>query len=143
MKNHSGLEDYEPYGVPLPGIVKVAKLTLEGHIASAEENLTQAIKLLDEAADAQDQLSYMEPAWWYNHTRQTLGALLIKDKQFERAEREFYRTLLVSPNNAYALFGLAEAFKAQGDEASEKYARHLFDKAWIGASGESPELSDL
>jgi len=143
LENHSGLEEYEPYGVPLPGIVKVAKLTLEGHIAGAEENLTQAIKLLDAAADAQDQLSYMEPAWWYNHTRQTLGAYLIKDGQNERAEREFYRTLLNTPNNAYALFGLAEAYKAQGDEASEKYARHLFNKAWIGEEGQSPNLSDL
>ncbi len=137
------IADYEAFGLPMSGVIEVARLTLAGRISASDGDLTKAINKLDEAADIHDQLSYMEPTWWHYPTRQTLGAMLIQDGQFDRAEREFYRTLIKSPNNAYALYGLAEAFKAQGDTISETYARHLFDDAWIGETGKTPDISDL
>ncbi|MEL7446856.1 MAG: hypothetical protein AAGK02_13785, partial [Pseudomonadota bacterium] len=143
LNDADGLKDYEAFGVPLPGVIKVAELTLEGRMLAADGDMTGAIAALDAAADMQEQLSYMEPTWWYYPTRQTLGAYLLMDGQADRAEREFYRTLIKSPNNAYALYGLAEAHKAQGDARSEVYARHLFRKAWIGSPGQTPELSEL
>jgi tetratricopeptide (TPR) repeat protein len=138
-----GLEAYDAVGMPLLGTMSVAGLTLEGRILAARGELTAAIDRLDEASDTHDQLSYMEPTWWYYPTRQTLGALLLADGQVDRAEREFFKTLIKSPNNAYALFGLAESYKAQGNGRSEAHARHLFDEAWIGPSDETPELSRL
>ena len=138
-----GLEAYDAVGMPLLGTMSVAGLTLEGRILAAKGELTVAINRLDEASDTYDQLSYMEPTWWYYPTRQTLGALLLADGQVDRAERELFKTLIKSPNNAYALFGLAESYKAQGNDRSEAHARHLFDEAWIGPADEIPDLSRL
>ncbi|MEL6257618.1 MAG: hypothetical protein AAFQ67_00985 [Pseudomonadota bacterium] len=134
---------YDAVGMPLLGAISVARLTLEGRILAADGDLTAAIDRLDEASDVQEQLAYMEPTWWYYPTRQTLAAFLLEDGQVDRAEREFFKTLIKSPNNAYALFGLAESYKAQGNERSETHARHLFDEAWIGPAGETPDLASL
>ncbi|MEL6244436.1 MAG: hypothetical protein AAFQ85_03725 [Pseudomonadota bacterium] len=144
----AGLQDadmatYDAYGVPVAGIMDVAHLTLEGRMLAAEGDMDQAVDKLDAAADKHEQLSYMEPTWWYYPTRQTLAAYLLRNGQADRAEREFFRTLLNSPNNAYALYGLAEAYKAQGDARSETHARHLFSEAWIGNPEETPELTKL
>lgn len=139
----SVLEQYTAMGIPLAQTHKVADLTLKGKIKAAKGDLSAAIALLDEAADRHAQIPYFEPTWWYYPTRQTLGAYLLMDGQHDRAEREFFKTLVDAPNNAYALFGLAETFKAQGDEASESYARKLFSEAWLGNSDDAPDLTDL
>lgn len=143
LEGAPGSEVYGLYGVPLPGIMKVAGLTLEGRLLAASGDMTAAIARMDEAADVQEQIPYMEPTWWYYPSRQTLAAFLLEDGQVDRAEREFFRTLIKSPNNAYALFGLSETYRAQGDERSADYARHLFEEAWIGEPGETPDLSEL
>ncbi len=133
----------EGFPAPMTSIHEVARLTLDGRIHAARGDLTSAIASLDAAADAEAQIPYFEPTWWYYPTRQTLGMYLLQDGQHDRAEREFFRTLINAPNNAYALFGLAETFKAKGDESAEAYARELFNEAWMGADGETPKLADL
>ncbi|NQY97802.1 MAG: hypothetical protein HRT82_11660 [Henriciella sp.] len=139
-----GFADYDTlYFAPLTGIQNVAQLTLEGRLLATEGNLKDAIDRLESAAAAEAQLPYFEPTWWYYPTRQTLGMLLLQDGQYDRAEREFFKTLIKAPNNAYALYGLAETFKAKGDARSEAYARSLFDEAWMGGDERRPVLSEL
>ena len=137
-----GFEAYAARGAPLPGLVDIATHVLEGGIAAAEGDYAAAIDALESAAAAQEQLPYFEPAWWYYPVRQSLGAYLLLDGQTDRAEREFFKTLIESPNNAYALFGLAETYAAKGNERSEAYARHLFNEAWLGGA-DAPSLADL
>lgn len=137
------LEQYTAMGIPLAQTHIVADLTLKGKIKAAKGDLSAAIELLDEAADRHAQIPYFEPTWWYYPTRQTLGAYLLRDGQHDRAEREFFKTLVDAPNNAYALYGLAETFKAKGDAASEAYARKLFSEAWLGDGDGTPNLSEL
>ncbi|MCI4643273.1 MAG: tetratricopeptide repeat protein [Hyphomonadaceae bacterium] len=143
LQSAPGSEMYDLYGVPVHGIMSVADLTLQGRILAAKGDMTGAINVLGAATDAQEQLPYMEPTWWYYPTRQTLAAFLLEDGQADRAEREFFKTLIKSPNNAYALYGLSETYAAQGDERSADYAHHLFEEAWIGEPGETPDLSEL
>ena len=144
LTGEPGFADYDAvYFAPLSGIQEVAKLTLEGRVLSAEGNLGGAIDRLESAAAVESQLPYFEPTWWYYPTRQTLGMLLLQDGQYDRAEREFYKTLIKAPNNAYALYGLAETFSAKGDARSEAYARSLFDEAWMGGDDREPVLTDL
>jgi len=139
-----GFADYDAlYFAPLAGIQTVAELTLEGRLLAADGQLKGAIDRLERAAAAEAQLPYFEPTWWYYPTRQTLGMLLLQDKQYDRAEREFFKTLIKAPNNAYALYGLAETFKAKGDARSEAYARSLFEEAWMGGEDAQPSLQDL
>lgn len=144
LTGEAGFADYDAeYFAPLSGIHNVAHLTLEGRLLGAKGDLKGAIDRLEAAAAAEAKLPYFEPTWWYYPTRQTLGMYLIKDGQYDRAEREFFRTLIKAPNNAYALFGLAETFRAKGDKRSEDYARELFQDAWMGREGTIPTLSDL
>ena len=133
----------EMCGVPKPGIMEVAGLTLEGRILASQNDLTGAIDRLETAAAAEAALPYFEPTWWYYPTRQTLGMFLLMDRQYDRAEREFFKTLIKAPNNAYALYGLSEAFRLHGDEHSAAYAKELFEDAWMGGEGETPKLDEL
>lgn len=130
-------------GIPLPTILKVANLTLKARLMAADGDLTGAIATMEEAVESESAIPYFEPTWWYYPTRQTLGLYLLQDGQLDRAEREFYRTLIKAPNNAYALYGLAETFRAKGDAASETYARELFSRAWMGEDGTLPDLNQL
>ena len=144
LTGEAGFADYDSlYLTPLAGVHEVAALTLEGRMLAASGDLTGAIDRLEFAAAAEAQLPYFEPTWWYYPTRQTLGLYLLQDGQYDRAEREFFKTLIKAPNNAYALFGLAETYRAKGDDRSEAYARELFDEAWMGTEGTIPQLSDL
>lgn len=144
LTGEAGFADYDAlYLTPLAGVHEVATLTLEGRMLAASGDLTGAIDRLEFAAAAEAQLPYFEPTWWYYPTRQTLGLYLLQDGQYDRAEREFFKTLIKAPNNAYALFGLAETYRAKGDDRSEAYARELFDEAWMGTEGTIPQLSDL
>ena len=144
LSNAPGLTAYsEIYGVPMTGIMEVARLTLEARALAARNDLTGAIDRLESAAAAEAQLPYFEPTWWYYPTRQTLGMYLLVDGQYDRAEREFFKTLIKAPNNAYALFGLSETYRLKGEAASSAYARTLFDAAWMGEAGATPTLTDL
>ena len=144
LTGEAGFADYDAlYLTPLAGVHEVAALTLEGRMLAASGDLTGAIDRLEFAAAAEAKLPYFEPTWWYYPTRQTLGLYLLQDGQYDRAEREFFKTLIKAPNNAYALFGLAETYRAKGDDRSEAYARELFDEAWMGTEGTIPQLSDL
>jgi tetratricopeptide (TPR) repeat protein len=144
LTEEPGFADYDAlYFAPLAGIQDVAQMTLEGRLLAAEGRLNDAIDRLESAAAAESQLPYFEPTWWYYPTRQTLGMLLLQDGQYDRAEREFFKTLIKAPNNAYALYGLAETFSAKGDARSEAYARGLFEEAWMGGDDRRPVLTDL
>jgi len=144
LTNEPTFGDYGTlYLTPLAGVHEVAQLTLEGRMKAASGDLKSAIDRLEAAAAAEAQLPYFEPTWWYYPTRQTLGLYLLLDGQYDRAEREFYKTLIKAPNNAYALFGLAETYRAKGDTRSETYARDLFEEAWMGTAGTTPKLSEL
>jgi tetratricopeptide (TPR) repeat protein len=136
-------EYVDSVGVPMPGSMEVAGLTLEGRILASQNDLDGAIARLESASAAESALPYFEPTWWYYPTRQTLGMLLLMDQQYDRAEREFFKTLIKAPNNAYALYGLSEAYRLQGDERSATYAKSLFEEAWMGAQGETPKLDEL
>lgn len=136
-------QDYDAVGVPFLATLEVAIASLQAHMHQAEGDMGAAIDAMDDAVALQAALPYMEPAWWYYPARQTLAAMLLKDGQHDRAVREFYKTLIESPNNAYALYGLAEAYKAMGNARSEDYARHLFEEAWAGDAEKAPDLSRL
>ena len=138
------LQSYQDgFGVPLPSVAEIAQLTLQGRIHAGRGDLEAAISSLESAAELDAQLPYYEPTWWYYPTRQTLAKYLLEDGQFDRAEREFFKTLVKAPNNAYSLFGLAETYKAKGDKRSEDYARELFEEAWMGGEDALPSLNDL
>jgi len=127
--------------VPAPDILRIARHVLEGRIAQADGNHEQAIQEFEVAVEIQDSLPYMEPEYWYYPVRQSLGAALLASGRAADAEQVFRASLIEAPNNAWALYGLMQAYQAQGDEAGRGEAEKLFTRAWAGR--EPPDLARL
>jgi tetratricopeptide (TPR) repeat protein len=118
--------------VPAPDVLELARHVLEGRIAQAAGDPETAIREFEVAAQIQDSLPYMEPAYWYYPVRQSLGASQLMAGQAEQAARSFQQALVEAPNNAWALWGLAQAQQALGDAAAAEQTAKLFDRAWAG-----------
>jgi hypothetical protein len=72
---------------------------------------------------AEDALSYDEPADWFYPTRESLGAALLRAKEYTRAEEVFRQDLARNPGNGRSLFGLRQSLllqKKQSAAAAEK-----------------------
>lgn len=143
LEGHAGLAELEGMGMPVSAVHQIALLTVRARIMAMSGDLTGAIEAMESAVTAQSTMAYMEPPWWYYPASQTLGGYLLQDSQYERAEEVFQRTLLDSPNNAYALFGLQLAYKGMNDRASARYAEKLFKDAWLGPRKEQPDVTAL
>jgi len=129
-------------GVPADRLLEIARLTLAGRAAMAAGAPAQAIAPLEQAADLQATLPYTEPPWWPYPVRRTLGAALLLSDQPARAEQEFVQTLVESPSDAFAYWGLAQARAAQGDRSGGKAAMRFFRTVWLGGR-ERPTLQSL
>jgi tetratricopeptide (TPR) repeat protein len=128
-------------GIPAQDLLQIAADTLNGRIARVAGDKKEAIRLLKRAAEAQDKIPYMEPAYWYYPVRQSLGAAYLDAGKPDLAIREFRGALLIAPNNAYALYGLARAYEADKDKKAAKATDKLFAAAWVGET--KPAMKDL
>ncbi len=127
--------------VPAPDLLRLARHVLEGRIAQAEGNLDQAIQEFEVAVQIQDALPYMEPEYWYYPVRQSLGAALLAAGRAADAAEVFRKSLIDAPNNGWALYGLMQAYRAQGDQIAGVETEKLFEKAWAGSA--PPDLDRL
>jgi tetratricopeptide (TPR) repeat protein len=119
----------------------IARHVVEARIAQSEGDLDRAIAELETAVQIQDSLFYLEPPFWYYPVRQSLGAALIMAGRPADAEDVLRQSLIDAPNNGWALYGLMEAQKAQGDDMAAAETAKLFDAAWAGK--QAPELGRL
>jgi tetratricopeptide (TPR) repeat protein len=118
--------------IPSVPVLDLAREVLLGRIAQAKGDLSGAIGHVQRAAELQDGLAYMEPPYWYYPVRQSLGAMLLQVGRVEEAEAAFRSALKKTPNNGWALFGLAETLRAKGDAAAAMEAEAQLAKAWAG-----------
>jgi tetratricopeptide (TPR) repeat protein len=107
---------------------------IEGRIAEASGDTAAAIIAYRRVVAAEDALNYNEPADWFYPTRETLGAALLRGRDFAGAERVFRDDLARNPNNPRSLYGLAAALKAQGKPSAKTAA--AFKAAWHGGVGD-------
>jgi tetratricopeptide (TPR) repeat protein len=131
----------EAAGVPAGAILEVAEHVLSARIAAAKGDWAGAVTALEAAVEGQDNLPYMEPAYWYYPARQSLGVALLKAGRAQEAVEVLRRSLIDAPHNGWALHALAAASKAAGDERGAAEYAKLFAKAWIGP--QPPELGRI
>jgi tetratricopeptide (TPR) repeat protein len=112
---------------------------VEGRIAQAQGNFTNAIEYFEYAAALQNGLPYTEPPYWYYPVRQTLAAALLQARRFDEAENQFKRALERAPNNWWSYYGLAELYKARGNADIARKFEEKLAKTWVG----SPALLQL
>lgn len=122
-------EDIAP---AVAGVLQIARLVVEGRIAEAEGNDAAAIEAYRKAVTVEDTLPYLEPPYWYYPVRQSLGAALMQADKPAEAREVFQAALARVPNNGWALYGLMQAQKVLGDEASMIETQKRFTEAWAG-----------
>ena len=114
-------------------ILSIAPAVLRGEIAAARGDYPTAIARLEEAVRLEDALVYTEPAEWQSAPRLTLGALLLEAGRPAEAETVYWEDLRRNRDNGWALFGLAQALRAQGKTGQAEIVEARFAKAWARA----------
>lgn len=122
----------QPFNSP-HAAATVAEKILAGVIAEKENNFTQAILLLNEAAANEYALIYTEPRDWLLPARQYLGNVLLKAGDAVNAEKAFKEDLKDNPANHWSLYGLFKALVAQKKTAAASVVKKQYDKAFEGA----------
>jgi Flp pilus assembly protein TadD len=114
-------------------ILAIAPEVLAGEIAAKGREYDQAVAHFDRAVRLEDALVYTEPSEWHYPPRLALGAALLAAGRPAEAETVYWDDLRVHPENGWALYGLAEAQRAQGkaDDAAATQAR--YEKAFTRA----------
>lgn len=119
-------------GVPAEHVLQIASHVVQARIAQVKGDLASAAENFQKAAVLEGQLTYMEPPYWYYPVRQSLGAVLLQKGDLDGAEQAFRGSLVQTPNNGWALYGLAEVYKKRGDAKRAAAAEELLGKAWSG-----------
>jgi tetratricopeptide (TPR) repeat protein len=114
-------------------LMQLAANVLAGEIAAKAGDYATAERLLRAAVAEQDTHWFTEPPPWYFPVRQTLGAVLLQAGRSAAAEQVYREDLVRNPGNGWALFGLTQAFRAQGKTDSAQQSEIRFRKAWASA----------
>ncbi len=139
IANSQAVADMENVSLPTTVIARIAANLAEGRAHAAFGDNFEAIVSYERAVDAEDSMPYMEPAFWFYPTRQTLGAALLAVGRSEEAEMSFREDLVVWPLNGWSLYGLAASLDEQGRKDEAAVVQSEFDEAWQYADT-MPEL---
>jgi tetratricopeptide (TPR) repeat protein len=117
-------------------VLRVGAEVLDGEIAAARRDYDKAIAHLDRAVRYQDALIYTEPDDWHQPVRHNLGAVLLQAGRPIEAESVYWDDLRIHPKNGWALFGLAQSLRAQGNADQARVVEAEFKQAWQHADVE-------
>ncbi len=114
-------------------IFAIAPEVLSGELAAAKGDYDDAIAHLGRAVRLEDGLVYTEPTEWHYPPRHALGAVLLEAGRPAEAETVYWDDLKKSPENGWALFGLAKALRAQEKDEQAGLVEARLEKAWARA----------
>ena len=120
-------------GVPGPELLTLAEAVARARFAYGNGDYDTAITLYQEAIALQDALPYTEPPYWYYPVDQSLGAAYHRAGRHAEAKDAFMAALVRAPANGWALYGLAEAERALGNEVEAAAADAALERVWLGA----------
>jgi tetratricopeptide (TPR) repeat protein len=121
-------------------IMKISEDVLGAKIAVARKDNVQAISLLTAAVVIQDTLKYGEPPDWFFPVRESLGGVLLINRDAPGAEKVFRADLDRNPRNPRSLFGLQEALKAQDRNYDASFVESEFRDSWMGGEVKVEDL---
>jgi tetratricopeptide (TPR) repeat protein len=119
-------------------LLAIARNVLAGEMFAQAGELDDAIASLQEAVKVEDTLLYNEPPDWIQPVRHTLGAVLLRAGQAPEAAQVYREDLRRYPENGWALMGLRDALRRQGEDDVAKSVDSRFRKAWAGADVKPP-----
>ena len=112
-------------------VLLIAQYCLDGQLAEAQGQFSQAIDFIDKAVKEQDTLRYNEPPDWFFPVRETLGGIYLRAHDPAKAEKVFREELQRHPRNGRALFGLRESLKEQSKLSDYYWINVAFQNAWM------------
>ena len=119
---------------PYRKILDVEKHLCHGEILIREAaTVNEGLKELETAVNLEDHLDYSEPPQWLMPTRHAHGAALLLFGKFTKAEAVFRTQLQRTPNDGWALMGLAKSLRAQGKLVQAKQYDAAFRREWSQA----------
>jgi len=114
-------------------LLGIAGDVLDASIARAKGERATEIAALEKAVAMQDSLPYTEPPPWYFPVRHALGDALLRAGRTKDAEAVYRADLEKNRGNGWALYGLAEALRAQGKTAEADAVMRDFTTSWARA----------
>ena len=111
-------------------LLEIGRRMAEGELRYREGEHDAAFALLREAVKLDEQLRYDEPWGWMQPVGHALGALLLERKRLDEAEAVYRADLVLHPGNGWALHGLEETLRRQGNSADATKCGEDFEKAW-------------
>jgi tetratricopeptide (TPR) repeat protein len=123
---------FDAWKIPAKEVGRIAAHVLKARIAQAGKDLDTAVRELKAAIALQDGLPYMEPPYWYYPVRQTLGAVLALKGDYQNARDAFRDSLARTPNNGWALYGLAQTYAREGKTGEAREVEKYLGRAWTG-----------
>lgn len=132
LAGSEGVTGMEAAGFPAPLIVRLSAEVAEGRMALSQGQSDEAIAHFTKAAEMQKAIPYMEPPFWYYPVSQSLGAAYYQAARYEDAREAFRAALFEAPNNALALYGLAQTERKLGHKPEAAAAEAAFEKVWAG-----------
>jgi tetratricopeptide (TPR) repeat protein len=111
-------------------MLAVSDAVVDGWIARAKRDDFAAVDAWKRAVAAEDKLKYDEPPDWFYPTRESLGAALLRAKQYREAEQVFRDDLSRTPKNGRSLFGLWQTLMLAGNKTAAADAEKQFRAAW-------------
>lgn len=132
LKTSDAFADMIAQGVPAPDLLSLAEAVARGRQATARGRHLEAADHYRRAADIEAGLPYQEPPYWYYPVNQSLGAALYQAGRPAEAAVAFRYALAQTPNNGWALYGLARSEAAQGHADEAATAEAALRAAWRG-----------
>ncbi|WP_411291990.1 hypothetical protein [Sphingorhabdus sp.] len=130
-------------GVPATDLLELAEEVAFGRIAYAQNRYSDAAEHFTRAAAIEDRIPYMEPSFWYYPVRQSLGAAQLAMGQPDAARQNFMAALARTPNNGWALYGLAESQRQMKDRSALRSTMAALERAWLGDDRSALKLTRL
>lgn len=132
LRMQANLAGAQQAGIPAVEVLDIAREVLHARIALARGELDIGIRALRAAVVLQDRLPYMEPPHWPHPLRPSLGAVLAIAGRLDEAERTFRDSLMRTPEDGWALYGLREVLVRRGDADQARAVDRQFSAAWAG-----------
>jgi len=132
LKASDAFADMTAQGVPAPDLLSLAEAVARGRLATARGRHAEAADHYRRAAEIAATLPYQEPPYWYYPVNQSLGAALYQAGRPAEAAVAFRYALAQTPNNGWALYGLARSEAAQGHTDAAATAEAALRAAWLG-----------
>ncbi|MEO7597535.1 MAG: hypothetical protein ABIV50_01285 [Opitutus sp.] len=115
---------------PASTIISIASHMIGGEILYREGRVDEGLAELESAVDVEDTLRYDEPPGWILPVRHALGATLMSERRYEKAEQVYREDLKRLPNNGWSLLGLSRSLMAQGKAEIAKDYDEACRKIW-------------